>query len=145
MSQEVGLVLPDPEAQLSQLTVYDELTFGPSNLELPREEIEARAERIMKLIRLENFRDRSPFSLSGGEQQRVAIASVLTMNPEILVLDEPTSNLDPLSTEEIFEIICRLNREIVYMVSAAFPIDKACFLQYFHVLRNSRFTDAQLL
>ncbi|MBR0473626.1 MAG: ATP-binding cassette domain-containing protein [Erysipelotrichaceae bacterium] len=112
MSQKVGLVLPDPEAQLSQLTVYDELTFGPSNLELPREKIFEEADRVMKLIRLENFKERSPFSLSGGEQQRVAIASVLAMNPEILVLDEPTSNLDPLSTQEIFEIICKLNREM---------------------------------
>ncbi|MBQ9036965.1 MAG: ATP-binding cassette domain-containing protein [Erysipelotrichaceae bacterium] len=112
MSQKVGLVLPDPEAQLSQLTVYDELTFGPSNLELPREKIFEEADRVMKLIKLENFKERSPFSLSGGEQQRVAIASVLAMNPEILVLDEPTSNLDPLSTQEIFEIICKLNREM---------------------------------
>lgn len=112
MSQKVGLVLPDPEAQLSQLTVYDELTFGPSNLELPREKIFEEADKVMKLIKLENFKERSPFSLSGGEQQRVAIASVLAMNPEILVLDEPTSNLDPLSTQEIFEIICKLNREM---------------------------------
>ena len=112
MSQKVGLVLPDPEAQLSQLTVYDELTFGPSNLELPREKIFEEADKVMKLIKLENFKERSPFSLSGGEQQRVAIGSVLAMNPEILVLDEPTSNLDPLSTQEIFEIICKLNREM---------------------------------
>ena len=140
MSQEVGLVLPDPEAQLSQLTVYDELTFGPSNLELPREEIEARAERILKLIRLENFRDRSPFSLSGGEQQRVAIASVLTMNPEILVLDEPTSNLDPLSTEEIFEIICRLNREMnmtVILVEHEIEL-MAKYVDRFVVMDNGR-------
>ena len=111
MSEKVGLVLPDPEAQLSQLTVYDELTFGPANLNLSKEECFAAADRVMHLLRLEEFRDRSPFSLSGGEQQRVAIASVLAMNPEILVLDEPTSNLDPLSTQEIFDIICRLNKE----------------------------------
>ncbi len=110
-SRMVGLVLPDPEAQLSQMTVYDELTFGPANLNLSKEECHAAAERVMKLLKLEEFRDRSPFSLSGGEQQRVAIASVLAMNPEILVLDEPTSNLDPLSTQEIFDIVCQLNRQ----------------------------------
>ena len=66
----------------------------------------------MELLDLAKFRDRSPFQLSGGEQQRVAIASVLTMQPEILALDEPTSNLDPISTERIFQVIAQLNREM---------------------------------
>ncbi|MBR0138108.1 MAG: ABC transporter ATP-binding protein [Erysipelotrichaceae bacterium] len=110
-SEMVGLVLPDPEAQLSQLSVYDELTFGPANLNMSKQECFEAADRVMKLLRLEEFRNRSPFSLSGGEQQKVAIASVLAMNPQILVLDEPTSNLDPLSTQEIFDILYRLNKE----------------------------------
>ena len=110
-AEMVGLVLPDPEAQLSQLSVYDELTFGPANLNMTRQQCFEAADRVMKLLRLEEFRDRSPFSLSGGEQQKVAIASVLAMNPQILVLDEPTSNLDPLSTQEIFDILYRLNKE----------------------------------
>lgn len=111
IAETVGLVLPDPEAQLSQITVYDELTFGPANFNYDKETIHKEAQRVLELMKLETMAQRSPFSLSGGEQQRVAIASVLTMNPEVLVLDEPTSNLDPLSTEEIFQIIGRLNKE----------------------------------
>ena len=111
LAQSVGSVFSDPEAQMSQITVFDELAFGPANLELPKAEILRRAEEIIALMELERFRDRSPFQLSGGEQQRVAIASVLTMEPEVLVLDEPTSNLDPISTGRIFQIISQLNRE----------------------------------
>lgn len=112
LAKSVGSVFSDPEAQMSQVTVQDELCFGPANLMLPRDEILTRAEAVMKLLDLTKFRDRSPFQLSGGEQQRVAIASVLTMNPEILVLDEPTSNLDPISTENIFQVIAELNHKV---------------------------------
>ena len=97
---------------MSQVTVLDELYFGPANLNRPKEEILAAAQSVMELLDLAKFRDRSPFQLSGGEQQRVAIASVLTMQPEILALDEPTSNLDPISTERIFQVIAQLNREM---------------------------------
>ena len=97
---------------MSQVTVLDELYFGPANLNRPKEEILAAAQSVMELLDLAKFRDRSPFQLSGGEQQRVAIASVLTMQPEILALDEPTSNLDPISTERIFQVIAQLNQEM---------------------------------
>lgn len=108
---EVGSVFADPEAQLSQITVYDELAFGPSNLALPREEVIRRVENTLDLMEIQSFRDRSPFALSGGEQQKIAIASVMAMNPSILVLDEPTSNLDPIGTESIFSIINELNKK----------------------------------
>jgi len=108
---EVGSVFADPEAQLSQITVYDELAFGPANLGLPREEVLKRVEDTLDLMEIQQFRDRSPFALSGGEQQKVAIASVMSMTPGILVLDEPTSNLDPIGTESIFSIIDDLNKK----------------------------------
>ncbi len=111
LAGEVGSVFADPEAQLSQISVFDELAFGPSNLEVPREEIIKRVEETMDIMGIRAFRDRSPFSLSGGEQQKVAIASVMTMTPEILVLDEPTSNLDPIGTESVFMIIDELNKK----------------------------------
>ncbi len=111
LAKTVGSVFSDPEAQLSQITVFDELAFGSANLGVEKEEIVRRVDRVLKLLGLEEMRDRSPFQLSGGEQQKVAIASVLSMNPEILVLDEPTSNLDPISTEQIFRVISKLNRE----------------------------------
>ena len=112
LARSVGSVFSDPEAQMSQVTVLDELYFGPANLNRPKEEILSAAQSVMELLDLAKFRDRSPFQLSGGEQQRVAIASVLTMQPEILALDEPTSNLDPISTERIFQVIAQLNREM---------------------------------
>ena len=112
LARSVGSVFSDPEAQMSQVTVLDELYFGPANLNRPKKEILAAAQSVMELLDLAKFRDRSPFQLSGGEQQRVAIASVLTMQPEILALDEPTSNLDPISTERIFQVIAQLNREM---------------------------------
>lgn len=112
LAKSVGSVFSDPEAQMSQVTVQDELFFGPANLKRPKDVILAKAESIMELLDLTRFRDRSPFQLSGGEQQRVAIASVLTMDPEILVLDEPTSNLDPISTERIFQVIAELNHRV---------------------------------
>ena len=111
LAGEVGSVFADPEAQLSQISVFDELAFGPSNLEVSREEIIRRVEETMDIMGIRDFRDRSPFSLSGGEQQKVAIASVMTMTPEILVLDEPTSNLDPIGTESVFTVVDELNEK----------------------------------
>jgi energy-coupling factor transport system ATP-binding protein len=107
----VGSVFSDPEAQLSQISVFDEIAFGCCNLEIPREEILKRVEEVMKSLHIGHMRNRSPFTLSGGEQQRVAIASALAMEPKILVLDEPTSNLDPVGTEDIFRTVAALNRE----------------------------------
>ena len=112
VSEWVGYVLSDPEAQLSQITVYDELTFGPSNMNIEKKQILKKADEIVKLLSLEELKDRNPFSLSGGQMQRVAIASVLTMEPKILVLDEPTSNLDPIGTKEIFKTVASLNKEL---------------------------------
>lgn len=111
LAEYAGLVFSDPEAQLSQMTVWEEIAFGPANLGLPKEEIFNRVELILNLLKIEPLRNRSPFSLSGGEQQKVAIASVFAMMPDILVLDEPTSNLDPKGTEEVFETVRELNKQ----------------------------------
>jgi len=110
LSKNVGLVFPDPEAQLSQVTVWEEIAFGPANLGIPKKQILERVEAMLGLLNIEEMRDRSPFTLSGGEQQKVAIASVLAMEPNILVLDEPTSNLDPVGTEAVFVAVKELNK-----------------------------------
>ena len=111
ISEKLGLILQNPESQLFSMTVEEELAFGPENLGIKREEIGDRISWALKLVGMERFRDAFPYQLSGGEKQKIAIASLLTMKPEILVLDEPTSNLDPKSRIEIFKIVQKLNKE----------------------------------
>jgi len=112
LAQHVGMVFQDPESQLFLLTVEREIAFGPENLGLPREEIAARVEEALELIGIQHLRDRSPHELSGGEQQKVAIAACIAMKPKILVLDEPTANLDPRSAWDILHVLSDLRRKL---------------------------------
>ena len=112
LAQHVGFIFQNPENQLFALSVERDVAFGPENLALPREEIRERVEWAMKVTGVEGLRERSPYELSGGQQQRVAIASVLAMRPEILVLDEPTSSLDPLAAQNLFQAISELNERL---------------------------------
>ncbi|EGG81249.1 hypothetical protein HMPREF9477_01709 [Lachnospiraceae bacterium 2_1_46FAA] len=104
---EVGFVFQNPFTQISGIadTVYEELAFGLENMGIDPTEINERIEKMMKLTKIEEFRDRDPYQLSGGQQQRVALASILVMGQDILVIDEPTSQLDPQSTDDVFEMI----------------------------------------
>lgn len=111
LGEKVGLAFQDPEAQVIGLTVAEDLAFGPENYEWPRERIWAEIPRLLKLVRLEGMEERETFSLSGGQKQRVALASALMMSPELLVLDEPTSELDPIGKEEVFDAVRRLRDE----------------------------------
>jgi energy-coupling factor transporter ATP-binding protein EcfA2 len=111
LSQKVGFVFQDPENQLVALNVERELAFAPENLGLPRDEIRDRVEESIEMVEIDHLREKAPYELSGGEQQRVAIAAVLTLKPKILVLDEPTSNLDPLGAKKVVDLLGRLNRE----------------------------------
>jgi energy-coupling factor transport system ATP-binding protein len=111
MSRHVGLVLQDFEPQLFSTNVELEMAFGPENLLLPRQEIEQRINSYLPFLGLENFRHREPASLSGGQKQRLAISSVLTMEPHILVMDEPTTDLDPQGRQEVLAIARRLREE----------------------------------
>lgn len=105
MASKVGLVFQDPESQLVTASVADEIAFGPENLGTPRPEIEQRVQEAIKVARLEGYENREPINLSGGEQQATAIAAIYAMHPEIYVMDEPTSNLDPLGTKQILSLI----------------------------------------
>ncbi len=111
ISQLVGMVFQNPDSQLTALTVEDEVAFGPENLALPREEVERRVEEALSLVRLVHARKRNPQSLSGGEKQALVIASVLALRPKILVLDEPTSMLDPIGQKRVSDLIVKLNEE----------------------------------
>jgi energy-coupling factor transporter ATP-binding protein EcfA2 len=111
MATEVGLVFQDPDAQLVSMFVEDEVVFGPENLGYDREEIGRRLAYSLDMVGMREFSEMYTWSLSGGQKQRVAISSVLSMRPSILVLDEPTSNLDPEGTRSVFELLTRLRRE----------------------------------
>ena len=104
MSRLVGLVLQDFEAQLFSTNVELEMAFGPENHCLPRQEIERRIQRYLNFVGLKNHRNREPASLSGGQKQRLAIGSVLALEPKVLVMDEPTTDLDPLGREEVLSV-----------------------------------------
>ncbi len=111
LATRVGIVFQDPETQFLQMTVEAELAFGPENLGLPVAEIEQRVTWALRVTGLNEFRHRAPAHLSGGEQQRVAIAAILAMQPRILVLDEPTASLDPRGKTEVLEVIRTLRSE----------------------------------
>lgn len=111
ISRWVGSVFQDPEAQLVSANVEEELAFGPENLAIPPIEIEKRISFALKAVGIESLRDSAIELLSGGQKQRVAIAAVLTMLPEIIILDEPTAELDPVGTDDVFSVLKRLNRE----------------------------------
>jgi energy-coupling factor transporter ATP-binding protein EcfA2 len=108
MATRVGMVFQDPEANLLGLTVEDELAFGPENLAVDPREIEERITWALDVVGMTAHRDRSAAQLSGGQKQRVGIAAVLTMMPEVIVLDEPTTELDPVGRHEITSVIASL-------------------------------------
>jgi energy-coupling factor transporter ATP-binding protein EcfA2 len=110
MASIAGLVFQQPENQLVTLNVEKEIAFGPENLGVEPTEVRRRVEELINLLDLEHLRNKHPHEMSGGEQQRVAIASILALKPQILVADEPTSNLDPKSAELILDLISGLNK-----------------------------------
>ena len=112
LRSHVGLVFQYPEHQLFEVDVFSDVCFGPKNLGLSQEEIEARAREALTLVGLdESFYKQSPFELSGGQKRRAAIAGVLAMKPEVLILDEPTAGLDPQGREDILGLVAKLHRE----------------------------------
>ena len=107
----VGVVFSDPEAQFTSMTVEDELVFGMENIGLTIPEIRERLKWVTELTGLTALLDKPPYEISGGQKQRVALAAVLAMMPKILILDEPTSMLDPVSRMRIFDVLARLKKE----------------------------------
>ncbi|NLO89542.1 MAG: energy-coupling factor transporter ATPase [Clostridia bacterium] len=114
MRRRIGLVFQYPENQLFAETVVEDIAFGPRNLGLDEDEVQRRVIEAMEFVGLdyESFKDRSPFSLSGGEMRRTAIAGILAMGPEVLVLDEPSAGMDPRGRGEILNRIARIHEEL---------------------------------
>lgn len=111
LQRMVGVVFSDPEAQFTAMTVEDELVFGMENIGLSIPEIRERLEWVIELTDLKHLLEKPPYEISGGQKQRVALASVLAMMPKILILDEPTSMLDPISRMRIFDVLAKLKKE----------------------------------
>ena len=112
LRRKVGLVFQYPEHQLFEETVYKDIAFGPKNMGLSDEEIDQRVKEAIKLVNIdEELLEKSPFELSGGQKRRVAIAGVLSMRPEILILDEPTAGLDPKGRDSLLELLSELHEK----------------------------------
>ncbi len=107
---KAGMVFQNPDNQLVATIVEDDVAFGPENLGLPTEEIRKRVDEALLTVGMENYKEHAPHLLSGGQKQRVAIAGILAMNPDYIILDEPTAMLDPIGRKEVIETVLNLNK-----------------------------------
>ena len=109
----VGYSFQNPFVQISGVkdNVYEEIAYGMENIGVPREQMIKRVDELVKMFHLEELVDKNPYELSGGQKQRVALASMIALDPEVVIMDEPTSQLDPKSTEDIFEIVNILKKQ----------------------------------
>lgn len=110
--ETVGIVFQDPDDQVLAPSVEEDIAFGPINMGLSRKEVETRVKEALEMVGLTGFEERAPHHLSGGQKKLVAIAGILAMRPEVIVLDEPTAGLDPLSSARILDLIMKMNREL---------------------------------
>jgi len=122
--RRVGLVFQNPDVQLFNPTVFDEVAFGPLQLQWPRDTLRDRVEQMLASMHITSLRDRSPHQLSGGERKRVALASVLILDPEVVLLDEPTSALDPRSQNQIIDLVASWSGGKKTVVTATHDLDR---------------------
>src|SRR5713226_3739048 len=123
--QRVGMVFQNPDNQLVATVVEEDVAFGPENLGLPSAQIAARVEETLQIVEMAPYRYHQPHLLSGGQKQRVAIAGILAMRPQCLVLDEATTMLDPQGQREVMETISRLNRDGVTVIHITHAMEEA--------------------
>ena len=122
--QKVGLVFQDPDDQLFARTVALDVAFGPTNLKLPKEEIQKRVQWALEVTELKGLENKAPQNLSGGQKRRASIAGVLAMKPEIIILDEPMSNLDPKTSSKVLKLLLQLNKELgITLIIATHDVD----------------------
>ena len=121
--QKVGIVFQDPNDQLFAPTVKEDVAFGPMNLGLDYEEVEKRVDEALELVGMKQFKDKTPHHLSGGQQKRVAIAGIIAMRPEIMILDEPTAGLDPQGVDQVLTILNNLNKDGMSIVISSHDIE----------------------
>ena len=126
LCQKVGMVFQNPFNQVtgSKLSVYEEIAFGLENFGIPRDEMKRRIDDSLELLDIAKYKDRAPFDLSGGQMQRMAIASIIAMQPEVIILDEPTSQLDPQGSEEVFKAVAKLSQKGITVIMVEHKIEK---------------------
>ena len=136
----VGVVFQNPDDQIFSPTVAQDVAFGPMNLGLTEKEIERRVKRALEMVRLTGYEDRAPHHLSGGEKKRVAIAGILAMKPEVLILDEPTTGLDPGAAARLMRMIMEMNSNLgITMIIATHEVDLIpTFAQKIYVLSTGK-------
>jgi biotin transport system ATP-binding protein len=124
----IGMVFQDADTQIVGDTVSDEVAFGLENLNTPRAQIREKVDQALTRMTLSHLKDRNPATLSGGEKRRLAIAGILVMDPEIVVLDEPFANLDHFASRDLIKTICRLNRDGQTIILATHEVEEVIFL-----------------
>ena len=121
--QKVGIVFQNPDNQIFAPSVEEDVAFGPLNLKLPMDEVQHRVEEALKRVGMEGFEKKAPHHLSGGQKKRIAIAGILAMKPEIMILDEPTAGLDPQGALKIMNLLSELNKEGITIVISTHDVD----------------------
>lgn len=121
--QKVGIVFQNPDNQIFAPSVEEDVAFGPLNLKLPMDEVQNRVEEALKRVGMKGFEKKAPHHLSGGQKKRVAIAGILAMKPEIMILDEPTAGLDPQGAIKIMNLLSELNMEGITIVISTHDVD----------------------
>lgn len=137
--QKVGIVFQNPNDQLFAPSVEEDVAFGPMNLGLPIEEVEKRTAEALELVEMSDSKDKPPHHLSGGQQKKVAIAGIIAMRPEIMILDEPTAGLDPQGVDQILEILNKLNDEGMTIVISSHDVEMINdFADHIFVLKEGK-------
>ena len=137
--RKVGLVLQNPDNQLVASIVEEDVAFGPENLGIPADEIRERVDEALKAVDMYDHRLKAPYKLSGGQKQRVAIAGIIAMRPDCIVLDEPTAMLDPKGRQEVLDTILKLNRENgITVVMITHYMEEAVLADRVYVVDNGK-------
>jgi len=136
--KKVGMVFQNPDNQMVATIIEDDIAFGPENLGIPREEIRKRVDDALNMVDMSEYRLRTASKLSGGQKQRIAIAGVLAMQPEIIILDESTSMLDPIGREEIFKVVDKLHSQGITIISITHDMEEASRADRIIALRKGR-------
>ncbi|MDD2438895.1 MAG: ATP-binding cassette domain-containing protein [Methanosarcinaceae archaeon] len=137
--KSIGIIFQNSEDQIFAPTVYQDVAFGPTNLDLPKEKVQALADRALEQVGLSHLKNKPPHHLSGGQKKRVAIAGVMAMEPEVIILDEPLANLDPVGADEIMDLLNEFNHFGSTLIISTHDVDLAYrWADYVYLMSNSK-------